>query len=182
MDRLSTATLILEPLSRDEDVYAWLCGLYADAEVMRYIGSGVRSAEVARAGLDRLVAQGERERFGFWVLRRRDDLARVGGALLMRRREGSPVELGFLLAKPFWGQGFATQAARALVEHAFGALALPELEAFTDAGNAASAAVLRKAGLRELGEAPGPYGGTDRKFGLSQAQWRASSGIGQRIE
>lgn len=181
MQSLATPSLLLEPLSPDEADYAWLCNLYADPEVMRFIGSGVRPPEQARAGLDRLVAQAQRLGFGFWLLRRREDRARVGGALLMQRREDAPVELGFLLAREAWGHGFATQAARALVDHAFGALGLPELEAFADARNAASAAVLRHAGLRDAGLAQGPYGGTDRKFTLSRAQWLSGATV-QGIE
>ena len=52
----------------------------------------------------------------------------------------------------------------ALVAHAFADLTLPELQAFTDVENGASAAVLRKAGMRDTGLHPGPYGGLDRRF------------------
>ena len=169
MDRLQTESVLLDPLMRDD--YAWLFALYADAEVMRYIGRGPRSEEESRRNLDWLLAHGERLPFGYWVLRDRATSQRLGGAVLMIRREGSPIELGFMLARPAWGRGLATQVAQALVAHAFADLRLPELQAFTDVENAASGAVLRKAGLRDAGLCPGPYGRIDRRFELTREEW-----------
>ncbi len=169
MDRLQTESVLLEPLTRDD--FPWLFVLYADAEVMRYIGHGPRTEEESRKNLEWLLGHGERLPFGYWVLRDRAGGERLGGAVLMRRREGTPVELGFMLARPAWGRGLATQVAQALVVHAFADLVLPELQAFTDVENTASAAVLRKAGMRDAGLCPGPYGGIDRRFELTRDDW-----------
>jgi len=172
MDHLQTESVLLDPLTRDD--YAWLFALYANAEVMRYIGRGPRTEEESRRNLDWLLAHGERLPFGYWVLRDRAGGDRLGGAVLMIRREGAPVELGFMLARPAWGRGLATQVAQALVRYAFGDLRLAELQAFTAVDNAASGAVLRKAGLRDAGLSPGPYGGTDRRFEIGRKEWLAS--------
>ena len=169
MEQLVTESLRLDPLTRDD--YPWLCALYADPEVMRYIGSGVRTEEQSLASLDFLLVQSTRLPYSYWVLRDLRSGERVGGALLVVRREGTPVELGFVLSRTAWGRGFATQVARSLVTHAFGALRLSELQAFTDVENAASGAVLRKAGLRDAGLTQGPYGGTDRRFALTRDEW-----------
>jgi RimJ/RimL family protein N-acetyltransferase len=172
MDRLQTESVLLDPLTRDD--YPWLFALYADPEVMRYIGHGPRSEEESRRNLDWLLAHGERLPFGYWALRDRADSQPLGGAVLMIRREGAPVELGFMLARPAWGRGLATQVAQALVAHAFADLRLPELQAFASVENAASAAVLRKASLRDAGLCPGPYGGIDRRFELTREEWVSS--------
>src|SRR4051794_8828270 len=103
MERLQSDSLVLEPLARTD--YDWLCALYADPEVMRYIGTGVRSEQQSRANLDVLRAQAERRGFGYWVVRDRRTGERLGGALLMIRSEGVPVELGFLFARAAWGKG-----------------------------------------------------------------------------
>jgi RimJ/RimL family protein N-acetyltransferase len=169
MERLGTESLLLVPLALGD--YPWLCGLYADPVVMRYIGRGVRSEEQTRANLDWLLDQGERLPFGYWVLRDRATRERLGGAMLMVRQEGSPVELGFLLARSAWGRGLATQAARALISHAFEDLKISLLEAFIHGENEGSAAVLRKAGMRETGQVPGPYGGLDRRFEVAREAW-----------
>ena len=173
MERLESDSLVLEPLARTD--YDWLCALYADPEVMRYIGTGVRSEQQSRKNLDALLAQGERLGFGYWVVRDRGTGERLGGALLMIRAEGAPVELGFLFARPAWGRGVATETARMLVAHALGALRLPELQAFIDVNNAASGAVLRKAGLRDAGLATGPYLSVDRRFHLTREEWLAAA-------
>jgi ribosomal-protein-alanine N-acetyltransferase len=173
MERLQTKSLVLDPLSRDD--FPWLFALYADPAVMRYIGSGPRSEETAQANLESLLLQGERLAFGYWVLRDRATSERLGGAALMVRREGTPVELGFLLARKAWGRGLATEAARALIAHALGDLEVPLVQAFMDVNNAASGSVLRKAGLRDEGLSPGPYGGTDRRFAISRAEWLAAA-------
>ena len=67
MERLESDSLVLEPLARTD--FDWLCALYADPEVMRYIGTGVRSEQQSRKNLDALLAQGERLGFGYWVVR-----------------------------------------------------------------------------------------------------------------
>src|SRR5437016_764978 len=169
MDRLRTECVLLDPLARED--FAWLFALYADAEVMRYIGRGPRTEEESRRNLDWLLSHGERLPFGYWVLRDPATRDRLGGAVLMRRRPGTPVELGFMLARPAWGRGLGTEVAPALVTHAFASLQLPELQAFTDVENAASGNVLRKAGFRDTGLCPGPYGGIDRRFELTRESW-----------
>jgi RimJ/RimL family protein N-acetyltransferase len=169
MERLQTKSLLLDPLTRDD--FPWLFALYADRAVMRYIASGPRSEATARANLEGLLAQAERLPFGYWVLRDRATGERLGGAALMVRREGLPVELGFLLAQNAWGRGLATEAARALIAHALGVLEVPLVQAFIDVNNAASGSVLRKSGLRDEGLAEGPYGGIDRRFALTRAEW-----------
>jgi RimJ/RimL family protein N-acetyltransferase len=190
MEHLATESLLLDPLTEED--YPWVAALYSDAEVMRYIGTGPRSEKETRAKLDWFVDQARRLRFGYWVLRDRRTSECLGGAMLMIRRQGSPpeeraspatgggrrpqhpVELGFALARNAWGRGIATEAARALVAHAFDALGVPEIEAFIHRDNEASAAVLRKAGLRDAGLTTGPYGGIDRRFTITAEEWRAA--------
>jgi aminoglycoside 6'-N-acetyltransferase len=163
---MQTDALLLSPLSPSD--YGWLCELYADPEVMRYIGTGVRNPKVAATALDKMLVA--RPPSGYWTLRDRETMEPVGGVMLMVRKEGSPLELGFLLAKTAWGRGLATQAVRAILANAFSGHGVPLIEAFTDARNEASAKVLRKAGFRDLGLTAGPYGGQDRKWSVTRDQ------------
>src|SRR5437763_7383436 len=107
MDRLETAKLLLEPLTTAD--YPWVIGLYADAEVMRYIGNGPRSEQESRQKLDWLLDQAGRLGFGYWVLRDRNTREPLGGAMLMVRSPGATVELGFALARAAWGRGHRTE-------------------------------------------------------------------------
>src|SRR5258707_5534355 len=98
MDRLRTDSLLLDPLARED--FSWLFALYADAEVMRYIGNGPRTEDESRRNLEWLVAHGERLPFGYWGLRERATRTPLGGAVLMIRRAGGPVQPGFTLCRP----------------------------------------------------------------------------------
>jgi ribosomal-protein-alanine N-acetyltransferase len=58
------------------------------------------------------------------------------------------MEFGYWLAEPFWGRGFATEAARSLVRHAFATYEVERVQAHFIEGNVASGRVLEKVGLR----------------------------------
>jgi len=87
-----------------------------------------------------------------WMLitERVNDGARVVGACGLGRRPSGAVELGYWISRPHWGRGFATEAARALIEIAR-TLRLTQLEAAHFADNPASARVLEKLGFRSTG-------------------------------
>lgn len=74
--------------------------------------------------------------------------ALVGGVGLVCEREHARAELGYWIAVPYWGQGFATEAAAALCGYGFDVLGLYRIEARHVAGNTASGAVMRKLGMQ----------------------------------
>lgn len=57
------------------------------------------------------------------------------------------VEIGWRLARDVWGQGYATEAARAVLDHAFAALALDEVVSLTVLANLPSRAVMERIGM-----------------------------------
>ena len=61
------------------------------------------------------------------------------------------MELGYWLAEPYWGMGYAAEACRAVVDHAFAACKPERMQARVIAGNAASVRVLEKLGFRHEG-------------------------------
>ena len=74
----------------------------------------------------------------------------IGGAGFYRRPSGV-AELGFWLGRPWWGQGYATEAARAVVRHGFANRRLPGFSSARFSDNAASARVLAKLGFEAAG-------------------------------
>src|SRR5437763_4111818 len=74
----------------------------------------------------------------------------LAGACGLGRRPSGAVEMGYWIARPFWGRGLATEACTALVEIAT-TLGLPRLEASHFLDNPASARVLEKLGFQPLG-------------------------------
>ena len=57
------------------------------------------------------------------------------------------VEIGWRLARPSWGHGYATEAARRVLDFAFGDLGLPEVVSFTSVTNVRSQAVMERIGM-----------------------------------
>jgi RimJ/RimL family protein N-acetyltransferase len=148
---LETARLVLR--DREPRDLEFLASMYADPEVMRYIGDGrtyeLDEVEARYARVDATLAEERRERWNeFKILQRKDDGARLGHAGLLRCEiDGEPeVEVGWWLAPFAWGRGYATEAASALRDFAFGELGLDRLSVVLQAENARSVAVARRIG------------------------------------
>ena len=75
----------------------------------------------------------------------------VGAVGLMLEQETGIAELGYWIGVPYWGQGYATEAARAVVRYGFETLALERIAARAFCRNAASSRVLRKIGMTHEG-------------------------------
>jgi len=86
----------------------------------------------------------------FLITERTNDAPRIVGSCGLGRRPSGAVELGYWIARPHWGQGFATEAARALIDIAR-ALKLPRLEGSHFVDNPASGRVLEKLGFVPTG-------------------------------
>lgn len=103
------------------------------------------------AMIDRIEAHFDGRGFGFFALERKDNGAFIGMAgLAVPRFEEHfmpAVEIGWRLADEHWGQGFATEAARAALAHGFGPLGLEEIVAFTAPANSRSRAVMERLGM-----------------------------------
>jgi RimJ/RimL family protein N-acetyltransferase len=90
--------------------------------------------------------------------------------------ESKRAEVGYVLARPYWGQGYMTEAAAALVDTAFGKLGFNRLEADIDPRNTASAKLLERLGfqreglLRERELAQGQMTDT-ALYGLLKSDW-----------
>lgn len=87
--------------------------------------------------------------FGRFAVERREDGALLGAVGLMPIFAGLPItgfELGWRIARPHWGQGYASEAARAAMEQGF-ASGLAEILAFTAETNVRSRKVMDRLGL-----------------------------------
>ena len=84
------------------------------------------------------------------IFERTDEAPRLVGACGLARRPSGGVELGYWIALPFWGRGYATEAGTALVDIAR-ALRLSRLQASCFLDNPASARVLEKLGFKPTG-------------------------------
>jgi RimJ/RimL family protein N-acetyltransferase len=144
-----------------EDAEA-LAPMYADPEVMRFVGDGhtLTRAETERS-VRRMIERWEADGFGLFTTVRKEDGAVIGrvGLLVWNTETWEPttraaganspteVEVGYTLGREFWGQGYATEAAGAARDYALGKLGAERLIALIIHGNTASENVARKLGL-----------------------------------
>jgi len=109
----------------------------------------VRTLEDAERYLDnRVIASYRRHGFGMYVMELKSTGEPVGMAGLVKRDSLEDVDIGYALLERHWGQGYALEAAAAVLAHALKVLELPRVVAITEPANEASQALLRKLGLR----------------------------------
>ena len=82
----------------------------------------------------------------------RPETGAIGSVGLDTREGWEQLELGYWLGKPYWGRGYMTEAAKALVDHAFGAMDLDRIGSGHLPENLASRSVLTKLGFCDVGE------------------------------
>ena len=85
------------------------------------------------------------------AITRLEDAVLVGAIGLALALPDARAELGYWIGVPYWGRGYATEAARAVVAFGFGVLHLERIHACHFGGNLASGRVLAKAGLAHEG-------------------------------
>lgn len=135
-----------------------LFGLFRLPEVARWSGTGQPMPDVAEAAarIERYATRpGPHPAAGVFATFRRDTGAFVGSTLLVRLPPSNgidrdEIEVGWHLHPDHWGQGFATEAATALVQRGLDA-GLQQIYAVTNPDNVRSQAVCRRLGMADLG-------------------------------
>ena len=144
---LTTARLVLRPF-RDADRRE-VFELHSHARVMRYWDSAPWSDETqADRFLARCRALSDNEAGARVAVERRDTGRFIGWIGLQHwDHDNRSANLGYVFAEHAWGQGYATEAGRALLEWGFDVMDLNRVSAQTDTRNEASARVLTKLGF-----------------------------------
>ena len=122
-----------------------------DLEVVRYMPWGPNTEEETRAFLERAEsyhAADPRTSYELAVTETSTDRLIGGIGIDAKDQQGM---LGYCFARPAWGQGFATEAARLILDFAFKTLEMHRVWAGCDSENAASVRVLEKVGMRREG-------------------------------
>lgn len=176
MDVIETERLLLEPLdaSRLEEFVA----LTADPDTMRYWApGGPFTRDVAERNFAASLARVREHGFG-----RRWIVAKEKGAGLgftdtkyfgQSCDDVSPdeVEIGWMLAPPAWGRGYATEAGSAVRDEAFDRLELESIVAVHHPANAASGRVMEKLGMVFERDFVARKGWPFRLYRLTREQW-----------
>ena len=119
--------------------------------VMEHLG-GVQTPEQWAGAFDRLLSYQREDGHTFWIVVRKDGGTILGFCGLKRAnapgaRFQGDMEIGWRLREDAWGQGFATEAATASLDLAFGRFAAPHVVAMTARGNLPSQAVMKRLGM-----------------------------------
>lgn len=145
---LATARLVLREMDGADAPF--ILELQSEPAWLRFVGDkGVRNVEDAR----RYIETGPRASyakngFGLWLVESQDDGLPLGICGLIQRDSLPDVDIGFAFSERSWGQGFAHEAAAAVLAYGRDVLGIGRIVAITDPNNRASIRVLEKIGLR----------------------------------
>ncbi len=137
---------------RADDLSVWLD--HFNTQAVREYLAGVQSEEQARASFARMMASWAKDGFGFLAIERQADGELIGTCGIGRVFDepapeplASGLQLGWQLRQEAWGQGYASEAARALLAHGFATLGLETVWAQTSERNRGSWAVMQRLGM-----------------------------------
>jgi len=143
---IDTDRLVIRPWhDGDRAPYHAMC---RDLEVMRFLGPPQSRADTD-AAIDRMRAMQATHGYCFWAVERRDDAALIGFCGL---KPGSPpiegeIEIGWRFGRPFWGQGYAREAAAACLDWGWRMLGAAEIVAITVPANTRSWGLMERLGM-----------------------------------
>ncbi len=146
--QLLTSRLILRSwMDSDRLPFAEMSG---DADVMEYLRP-LATREASDAWIDFEINHQASHGFCLWAVESRASGLFMGAVGLLRigfeARFTPAVEIGWRLARPFWGQGFAVEAARASLQFGFDQVRLTEIVAYANIRNGRSRQVMAKLGM-----------------------------------
>ena len=149
---LTTARMTLTDVTDDDFVATY--AMDQDPLVARYLGDGkpeMRPLGEYRDFMRARLASWTSGLFHMWVMRLHGSDDFLGWAMLKPIKDTPHVEVGYRMPQASWGKGYATEAARAVLDYGFNVAGFDEITAVTHPDNAASQHVLTKAGLRRDG-------------------------------
>ncbi len=148
-NNFETARLLLRPPTM-EDAAAIFQQYAQDAQVAKYMTWRPHDAiQTTREFLERCLAGWEKETAFPWVITQKDGHQFLG--MIELRNNAFKAELGYVLARAYWGRGFMAEAGQAVVEWALAQPDLYRVWAVCDVDNLASARVLEKIGMQREG-------------------------------
>ena len=146
---LETERLRLRQLSPDIDA-DFILELLNDSSFIRYIGDkGVRDLDAARRYIvDGPVKSYDANGFGLYLVELKTNGTPLGICGLVRRDTLPHADIGFAFLPAYWHQGYASESAAAIMDHARETLKLTPILAITSPDNEASVKLLEKIGLK----------------------------------
>lgn len=144
---IETSRLRLRKLTRDDSEF--ILRLTNEPSFIQNIGDrNVRNLDDAWGYIEKgPLPMYEKHGFGLLAVEEKETGERVGMCGLIKRDNLEDVDIGFAFFPQHWGKGYATEAARAVMEHGRRELGVERIVAIVSPHNTASQSVLRKLGL-----------------------------------
>jgi RimJ/RimL family protein N-acetyltransferase len=149
MDLATTNRLYQRPWRSDDG--GAVLAMYEKPQVMEWIPGGAWDSSRTQNFVARMIERHERRSFCIYpVLLKQND--RIIGHCGLNNLEGGPeIEIAYLFDEPYWGHGFATEIAGAVLERAFADTNLERIVAVAFPENLRSIAVMQRIGMRPIG-------------------------------
>jgi len=147
MPEIETSRLLLRHFSLTDldDLFA----IRSDPDVMRFIGVGQpHSMNQVRDSLEYVISDWEKHGFGRWAIVHKADKKLIGWCGLAFLDKTDEIEIGYGIAKEYWGRGLTTEAAAASLRYGFEELKLDRIVAVAMPENIASRRIMEKIGMR----------------------------------
>jgi len=157
-----------------------LAALFADPEVTAFTRLGLLTRAQSETTLEGYLAVWRGRNLGVHAALLKSNGEYAGECGLFIPESGGDLALGYAYRRRYWGQGFATEAARAVLDDAFGRLGLKRVLCFVEGTNDASHRVAEKLGfeLERIDQIPK---GALHAYAMTAAQW-ASRGYSSSNE
>jgi len=144
MVTLETDRLLLRMFQQsDLDAYA---AMSADPEVMRFLGGKVLNRNEAWRSMAQVCGHWQLRGYGMWAVVEKASGEMVGRVGCLHPEGWPGFEIGWTLRREFWGQGYATEAARAAFDWAFEKLGIPHIISLIAPSNVRSIRVAERLG------------------------------------
>ncbi len=140
-----TERLVLRPFEEKDvdEIYA----MRRDADVMRFIREPQNRAESIN-WIKLVSSRWQREKIGFCAMLEKGSGAFVGWCGIWQLKETGELEVGYAIARQFWGEGFAVEGGRKMLQYAFETLRPEKIAAVAEPENRASRRVMEKLGMQ----------------------------------
>lgn len=177
---ITTSRLVLRRVSEND--LPLMVQLNTDPRVLRFLQRDIPTKEDIARQLDESIAEyGPGSNPGRLIAFRREDGEFVGRFSLLDYPGDQTLSLGYRLLPSCWGQGLATEGAKALIDHGFAMPGIQCIRAQTMFVNAASRRVMERAGMRYAWtfhpEFDDPLPGTELgevEYAITKQEWVAS--------
>ena len=145
MYEIETERLLLRQFSlADVDE---LHAIYSKDEVMQYAG-GIRTREQVENYIENILKSWEKNKLGMWAIAWKNAPKIIGRGGLCFLDKTPEIEVGYVLDRPSWHLGIATEVAKASLRYGFEVLNLDRIVAIANPKNFPSRRVMEKAGMK----------------------------------